>query len=258
MAQNGEESMFLNEPPPGRGEIHFVLFGFPVRVHPFFWLATLFLGSNSENLQSLLAWIAAVFVAILVHELGHALVMRAYGLRPAITLHGLGGVTSDRGSGQFVPRLYAFEQILISLAGPAAGFLLAAVVCGILAAVGRPAIPEFGPPYGIRLFSPTFEQSPLLGEFVDALLFISVTWGLVNLLPIYPLDGGQISREACLAIRAGDGVRLSLRLSLWTAAAMAVLGLTQWNSYFVAFMFGYLAFQSFTMLKFYSGRGRWQ
>ena len=39
---------------------------------------------------------------------------------------------------------------------------------------------------------------------------------------------------------------------------MAVLGLTQWNSYFVAFMFGYLAFQSFTMLKFYSGRGRWQ
>ena len=146
--------MFLNEPPPSRGEIHFVLFGFPVRVHPFFWLATLFLGSNSENLQSLLAWIAAVFVAILVHELGHALVMRAYGLRPAITLHGLGGVTSDRGSGQFVPRLYAFEQILISLAGPAAGFLLAAVVCGILAAVGRPAIPEFGPPYGIRLYFP--------------------------------------------------------------------------------------------------------
>ena len=113
-------------------------------------------------------------------------------------------------------------------------------------------------PYGIRLFPSTFEQSPLLTEFVDSLLFVSVTWGLVNLLPIYPLDGGQISREACLAINARDGVRL----------IAAVVGVGRRGNgrprtdavaqSFVALMFGYLAFQSFTMLKFYNGRGRWQ
>ena len=249
--------MFLNEPPPSRGEIHFVLFGFPVRVHPFFWLAALIIGARSPDLLTLLAWAAALFLAILVHELGHALVMRAYGLRPAITLHGLGGVTSDRSSGQFVPRLNAFEQILISAAGPAAGFLLAAAVCGVLAAVGRPVHLEYGMPYGI-LPIPLFEESPLLTEFVASLLFVSITWGWVNLLPIYPLDGGQISREAFLAINARDGVRRSLLLSVWAAAAMTFLGLTQWHSLIVALMFGYLAFQSLTMMKFYDGRGRWQ
>jgi membrane-associated protease RseP (regulator of RpoE activity) len=124
--------------------------------------------------------------------------------------------------------------------------------------VGHPVSLEFGLPYGIQLIPEGFEESPLLASFVYYLLFVSVTWGLVNLLPIYPLDGGQISREAFLAIHPRDGVRQSLLLSLWAAAAMAVLAMTKWHSPFVAVLFGVLAFQSLTMLKFYSGRGRWQ
>ena len=239
IAGRGPLLMFLNEPPPSRGEILFVLFGFPVRVHPFFWLVTLFLGYQSRDLRTLLACVAAIFVAILVHELGHAAVMRAYGLRPAITLHGLGGVTSDRGSGQFLPRLYAFEQILISAAGPAAGFLLAAAVCGVLAAFGRPVSLALGMPYGIRMDFEPFANNPLLTDFVQFLLFVSVIWGLVNLLPVYPLDGGQIAREAFLAINPRGGVRQSLLVSLWTAAAMAVLGLTR-HDWYVAALFGVL------------------
>ena len=83
----------LAEPPPSQYDLHFSLFGFPVRVHPMFWLVTLMLGYQSGDAAAVLTWIVAVFLSILVHELGHALVMRAYGLRPWIVLHGMGGLT---------------------------------------------------------------------------------------------------------------------------------------------------------------------
>jgi stage IV sporulation protein FB len=53
------------------------------------------------------------------------------------------------------------------------------------------------------------------------LLWINIFWGLVNLLPIWPLDGGQISREICQAYRGQEGQRLSLLISLFTAGAFA-------------------------------------
>ena len=49
--------------------------------------------------------------------------------------------------------------------------------------------------------------------------FICVFWGLVNLLPIYPLDGGQIAREILLLISPRDGIRQSLALSIFAAVA---------------------------------------
>ena len=67
----------LGEPPRTQWDLHFPLFGFPVRVHPFFWAVALLMGfRSSPRLIDLLLWVAAVFLAILVHELGHAIVMR--------------------------------------------------------------------------------------------------------------------------------------------------------------------------------------
>ena len=71
----------------------------------------------------MLTWIVAVFLSILIHELGHALVMRAYGFRPWITLYGLGGQASyDLPLCVHVEGIGALAQVLISAAGPAAGF----------------------------------------------------------------------------------------------------------------------------------------
>ena len=69
----------------------------------------------------MLCWVVAVFLSVLVHEMGHALAIRALGVQPWITLYGMGGLTSHRG-GRLPPK----TQILVSLAGPAAGFALAA------------------------------------------------------------------------------------------------------------------------------------
>ena len=116
--------MLLNEPSPSQGDLHFSLLNIPVRVHPMFWLMGLILGSGgSRGLQPVVLWVVAVFVSVLVHEMGHALVIRALGVQPWITLYGMGGLTSHQG-GRFRPQ----TQILVSLAGPAAGFLLAAIV----------------------------------------------------------------------------------------------------------------------------------
>ena len=229
-----------------------MLFGFPVRIHWLFWLTALVLGYNRKGAGEVAAWVVAVLVSILVHEWGHALVMRAYGLRPWITLHGLGGVTSA-GDGQgFAPRLRTWDHVLISAAGPAAGFLLAAAVCALVRLSGHHLDYEFGLPSGLMISPRGQVGSWLLTVFIRDLLFASVAWGVLNLLPVYPLDGGQIARELLLAARGHEGMRQSLLLAVWTAGALAVLGLSR-RDYFLALFFAVLAVQNYVLLQ--AGRG---
>jgi Zn-dependent protease len=90
----------------------------------------------------------------------------------------------------------------------------------------------------------------LLVEAVHFTLFISLLWNLMNLVPVLPLDGGQISRELCTWINPRNGMDICLWISAASAGAIAlwaisakmrdegVLGL---DPVFLAFMFGYLA-----------------
>ena len=64
-----------------------------------------------------------------------------------------------------------------------------------------------------------------LADLINNLFWICVLWGVVNLLPIYPLDGGQIAREILLKFNPRDGIRQSLMLSILAAGAMALFGL---------------------------------
>ena len=62
--------------PQTRFDLRFNIAGFPVRVHPLFWVIAILLGSGSDNLLMIPVWIVIVFVSILVHELGHAFAFR--------------------------------------------------------------------------------------------------------------------------------------------------------------------------------------
>jgi Zn-dependent protease len=249
--------VLLSEPPPSPADVNFSLFGIPVRVHPWFWIITILLGVRSETLVSLLAWVVAVFVAIVIHELGHALTARRYGFSPWITLHGMGGLTSYNPTGAYGTRGYsALAQVSITVAGPVAGFLLAAVVVAILRLTNHPIEID-----RMLRFIP-LPHTPGVGSllftlFINDLLQISVLWGVINLLPIYPLDGGQIAREVLLKVNRRDGIRLSLMLSMITATAMGVLIVVQWRSdgLFSAVFFGYLAYMNYLALQSYLGRG---
>src|SRR3954451_9356765 len=126
--------MLLGEPAPTQGDIHFRFLGIPVRIHPFFWVTSVFLGIGSKDADpmDILVWVGVVFVSILVHEFGHATMQRRYGGHPRVTLYGLGGLASCNDCDRSPLR-----QILILLAGPGAGFLLAGIIVAILKALGH-------------------------------------------------------------------------------------------------------------------------
>jgi Zn-dependent protease len=260
--------VLIGEPARTQADLRFSLLGMPVRVHPFFWLIGVLLGPLDVPLTEILARLAAFFLAILVHELGHALVIRAYGFHPWITLYGLGGLASyDPSQGRYGRGGGALGQILISAAGPGAGFLLGLVTfAAVLLATGEPIGVELGGRFGISITYVPITSIALL-SFVWYLLFISVVWGIVNLLPVYPLDGGQIARELFLKLNPRDGIRRSLLLSIYTAVIIAVLvlvrSLQQTQGKFslailwVPALFGYLAYFNYQTLQAYTGRERW-
>jgi Zn-dependent protease len=231
--------MILGEPPPTPADLHFRLFGFPIRVHPFFWIVILILGmggfggGKADPVETLI-WVAVAFVSILVHELGHAVLQRRYGGHPWITLYGMGGLSScddcDRSP---------WSQILISAAGPTAGFLLAG---GILLLIYS------------RLLEPM--ASPAVNIAIVYLLWINIWWGLINLLPIYPLDGGRIARELfTIKGNVRQGVVRSLWLSVVAAAVFGVFGLVILESLYMALIFGYLAYVNYRTIQAYQNYG---
>jgi len=252
--------VLLGEPQRTPWDLSFSLFGIPVRIHPFFWLVALLLGANSRDAMDILTWVVALLVSILFHELGHALALRAFGAHSWIVLYGLGGITAhnpaqarySRGSG-------SLSQILVSLAGPGAGFLLAGVIAAAVVLSGHRVQVLVGAPFGLLVLVPAGETiaSPQFTELIQQLLFINVLWGIVNLLPVYPLDGGQIAREVLVAVNPRAGIQQSLMLSALTATALAVVGLALWKSPFVTLLFGYLAYSSYMALQAYNRRGPW-
>lgn len=243
--------MLLSEPPRSQYDLNFRVLGIPVRVHPFFWAVVVLLGlGGSPEPVMMLIWVAACFVSIVVHEMGHALAARAHGWEPWITLYGFGGLASYQPTYQ-TPR----SQILITLAGPGAGFLFAALIVGIIAAAGHQVI--FVP--ALSLYLPILWEpfkSWQLERLITDLLYINIFWGLLNLLPIYPLDGGKISREVLTMLNDRDGLRHSLWLSVIIAGGLAVLALTRTSNTFLAIFFAYFAYTSYMavrQLEGYSG-----
>jgi stage IV sporulation protein FB len=244
----------LGEPPRTAYDLNFSLFGIPVRISPWFWLAGVLLGSQAGKPVSVAILVVALLISILVHEFGHAAVVRGFGLHPWITLFGFGGLTSYDPRSEYRTRSYeTWGQVLISVAGPAAGFLLVAFLWLCIVAAGHRQDIFPSPPWGLR---PWVElPSPLLSELLNNVSFLSVVWGLVNLLPVYPLDGGQIAREIALRLSPREGIRYSLVLSIIAAIAMAVFGWKEWHDKFVVVFFGLLAYFNFTTLQAYSGQG---
>ena len=146
----------------------FTLADIPVRISPWyvFLLAFLMTGNGDPAIGLVLA--ICITVSLLAHELGHALVARHFKLRPEILLHGLGGLTGHeraRSDGQ---------DALIIAAGPMAGFMLGAASLLALS------------------FLPIESQG--LQFFLYQLVRWNFFWSAFNLLPMWPMDGGQLLR----------------------------------------------------------------
>ncbi|MCI0550422.1 MAG: hypothetical protein L0287_05670 [Anaerolineae bacterium] len=243
----------FQSPPPTRYDLRFTIADIPIRVHPLFWLITLLLGASGDILL-LPIWLLVIFVSLLVHELGHALAFRRYGQRSHIVLHFAGGLTIPEpvtwGSGLANVSLSPNQQIFISIAGPGAGFLLAGLVIGIVILTGGSVLTTWLLgilPLPLTAVLPF--DSRILNLLVTLLLWVNIFWGLVNLMPVFPLDGGQVARNVLIQYDPLDGVRKSLWLSVIAGGIIALVGLIFFRSIFMALLFGLLAFQSYQSLQ---------
>ena len=243
----------LGEPPRTQYDWNFHVLGIPVRVHPIFWLLAILWGANLREGGAILMWVGVVFVSILVHELGHALMMRRYGMSPAIVLYAMGGLAIPRGHSSHGPfgnaRNDLRSELAILFAGPGAGFLLAGIVIALVYASGGTMhwFASF-PQFWRHQWGGGWENNARINLLTELLLFVNIFWGLMNLLPVYPLDGGRICRELMVWKDPYQGVIRSLWVSLIAAAAAAFWGLTERRLVFVL-LFGSLAYSSYQAIQ---------
>ena len=192
------------------GVLRFPLLGFPVVVHPSFFVMGALLGMSSGGGAATVAgWLAITFVGVLWHELGHALVARAYGLSARIELATMGGLTYH----DALPEARWGAELLITLAGPLMGLVL-----GVAVLIGARVFPA---------------HDPFVVEIVRRLLWVNVGWSVINLLPVLPYDGGLALRALLSAMtsRAGLVAEMVTVVIGIAAAAVALFYRSYWAAY---------------------------
>ena len=193
----------------------FRVFGIPVRVDPTFFLIAGLLGFTGD-LTFLVTWVVVVFVSVLVHELGHAVAFRAYGQEPQILLQGMGGLTWASG------RLTGARDIVVSLAGPLTALVL----------LGLPAL----------WLDQTIESTSATWDLVvREVLFVNVIWSGVNLLPVLPLDGGQVSASILRRVMGEAGQRAAHVVSIVVAGGAALLAFSMGYTFGAMFAIFFVA-----------------
>lgn len=250
----------LAAPTPTPLDLRWRMLGVPVRVHPTFWLFSAMFGWMWVQLGFVyvLVWIGCTFVSFLLHELAHAFTSKAFGEPAHVVLYSMGGLAM----GNF-HHLRGWQRIAISLAGPAANFILFGIALAVDSAIHgnleMRRIFRFGIEFG---FEPRFITVP--GAIIGFIKMTNLFWGLFNLLPVYPLDGGQVAREVCIGAAPRQGLKISLVLSLLVAVGIAIyslvvklsaqelwypsFGVLRMDPLFNLLIFGLLAFTNIQML----------
>ncbi len=219
---------------PLLGSFHlFTAFGIPIKAHWSFLLLLYFFASQlveggksadsslvknilPQDLATALVFVICAMACLLLHELGHSLTARRYGIKTReIKMFFLGGVAMMERSPR-VPR----QELFITIAGPLVNF----VIAGIL--------------FPLLVFYPPAEQSMVYGLLVF-LLTMNLVWGLFNLLPGFPMDGGRILRSLLalklpylqathIAVRVGQfvgaGFIILTVLGIWGDITVALIG----------------------------------
>ncbi len=225
--------------------IHFNLFGFPCYIRPSYCEEMALLGSalNISTLQDLLypaLFVIAGFIAILSHELGHALVGKKLGGgEQTVVLEMLGGVTLSQGM-----HLTRAGRIAMIIAGPLMTFLLGAIAYMITWNVAGDFLTANDVGMVDMLFHPwlvTLAHPNML--FFCFLIMIGLWWTILNLLPIFPLDGGQLLAQL---VKSPKKVFL---VGIITSVLIAVAGYWYFRSYFLPVLMLFLAYTNYREYK---------
>lgn len=197
-------------------------------INPGFLLISVLFSVQRADALLITEWVVVVFVSILFHELGHAAAFLAFGHRPRIELHAMGGTTFGSDDAPLPP----FRQVATYLCGPLAGFMLGGVV------------------YALADLEAL--QSELAQRAIGDLLWVNLGWGALNLLPILPLDGGGILRGFAVARKGEEkGEKAALVVSAGTASVAAASAAAAGWGYpaLLALLFAVRNFQDLTLAR---------
>ncbi len=203
--------------------IEFRLFGIHVSIQPFFWITMAFIGGvfdigKSTTFLEVALFVMAGFISILVHEYGHALLIRKYRQPTEIVLQAFGGFATHP------PGVFSrLQSFLVSLAGPA---IQIALGFASFAVIKYASLPD-----------------TLIRDFFFNLSLVSFFWAILNLIPVFPMDGGQML-AAILGPRK-QHITFLVGIIIPILVIIAYLGILKENGGFILPLFmGYFAYQN--------------
>jgi Zn-dependent protease len=192
------------------------LFGIPLYIHWTFWILPLWviLAHGGAAPLFFLAVMFTLFGCVVLHELGHAMAARAFGIRTRdITLYPIGGVARlERMSEK------PGEELAIAVAGPAVNIVLAGAftLLWVLGAIASPTV---------------FPQT-ILSEFLRALIDVNIWMMLFNMIPAFPLDGGRVFRALlCFFLDRLRATRVAVYGGMALTVILVPLVLTIWPDF---------------------------
>lgn len=198
----------------------------PIIIHPFFWIIALILGwINTFSLVGMLIWLVVIFVSLMVHEFGHALTAVAFGQKAHIELMALGGLTFHDGK-----KLKLWQDFIVVLMGPLAGFVLFGITFFIRGAISPASV------YLYYMFT--------------VFVYVNLFWSIVNLLPVMPLDGGQLLRIIMESIFGFRGLKITLIIGIVLGVLLGLFFFLS-GAFLIGAIFLLLAFESFASWKYF-------
>jgi len=186
--------------------------GIDVKIHitfllllAYFWVTD---GRDGGTFQGIwwMAFILLLFLCVLLHEFGHAMAGRHYGIRtPDITLLPIGGVARMQGGVQ-----KPWQEFVIAVSGPAVNVVIAGVLWVAL------------------LLFPVLRH-PISSQILPNLMMINLALVIFNMIPAFPMDGGRVLR-ALLAMKLNylKATKIAARTGQVLAVGFVIVGL-DWN-----------------------------
>jgi len=197
------------------------LAGIPVYVHWTFLILLGFIGLSEYQVsgQSITAalegvgLVCAVFGCVVLHELGHALVARQFGIPTlSITMLPIGGVARLQRMPEYPP-----HELLVAIAGPAVNVVIALTLAAVMFLTGTPF-------QTVQQAGENFMAIEL--PFLSWLIFINLFLVVFNLIPAFPMDGGRILRALlAMTMPYAQATRVAASVGQVMAILFAFFGL---------------------------------
>ena len=188
--------------------------------------------TNSRDLKVALLWAPVLLIGILVHELAHAAMIAMLGHGASqIVLGGMGGVTMN------ARRARPWQDLLISLAGPAASFGEAFLALALFSRIGW------------------LQRDPMMKQFIPIFITANVWWGIFNLVPVSPLDGGHATRNFFrMFLRERTAFVIAVWIAMIVGGAITLLGLRA-GQFFIALLLGWYVWMNFQQWQYFRTNG---